>query len=298
VYNRNAPKGCYFDNGMVEYYYNSAESPAECTSDNKCYCRVEEEREEFKITEKGVCGKSVSRETCQNEASKDNGRTVKDVYNRNAPKGCYFDNGMVEYYYNSAESPAECTSDNKCYCRVEEEREDAIRITSGLCEAREMSRNECKAYAKQISMTFHERSFSIYPGGCLVGPKGDIYYNERRQSHAKCGDHGVACVCNKHEDSSRFPATTSVPENIPCPDKLADNKCALYAANQACTTHVPYMSENCRTTCQIGGCVNNVCKDYHNDCARFAEHNYCNTGKIYMQYMCANSCNFCRPNDV
>jgi len=161
-----------------------------------------------------------------------------------------------------------------------------------------MSRNECKAYAKQISMTFHERSFSIYPGGCLVGPKGDIYYNERRQSHAKCGDHGVACVCNKHEDSSRFPATTSVPENIPCPDKLADNKCALYAANQACTTHVPYMSENCRTTCQIGGCVNNVCKDYHNDCARFAEHNYCNTGKIYMQYMCANSCNFCRPNDV
>jgi len=174
------------------------------------------------------------------------------------------------------------------------EAKEAIKVTSGLCEAREMSRDECEAYANRISRTFHERSFSIYPGGCLVGPRGDVYYNTRQHSNAKCGDHGVACVCNKHEDRDRFPATTSAPKDIPCPDKLPDNKCALYAANHACTTHKPYMSINCRTTCQIGGCVNRECKDYHKDCASFAQNNYCNTGRIYMQYMCANSCNLCR----
>merc|ERR1739838_1290757 len=96
----------------------------------------------IQITEKGVCGKSVSRNTCQNEASKD-GRTVKDANSKYAPKGCYFDNGMVEYYYNSAESSAQCTSDSKCYCVVEEEKEEFKITEKGVC-GKSVSRNTCQ----------------------------------------------------------------------------------------------------------------------------------------------------------
>merc|ERR1712150_234085 len=138
VNSKTQPKGCFYDDGIVAFYYNSAESSTQCSVDGssqKCHCVVDEDKEEeeteegkeeFKIIEEGVCGKSVSKETCQNEASKD-GVTFEDVNSKTQPKGCFYDDGIVAFYYNSAESSTQCSVDGssqKCYCVVDEDKEE------------------------------------------------------------------------------------------------------------------------------------------------------------------------------
>ena len=86
---------------------------------------------EFRIIEEGVCGKSVSKETCQNEASK-GGKTVEDINSKSQPKGCYYENGVAAFYYNSEESSTqECSLDQydtKCYCVVDEDKEGTFNV--------------------------------------------------------------------------------------------------------------------------------------------------------------------------
>ena len=67
-----------------------------------------------------MCGKSVNKATCQDIAAKDEGY-FNEENDPNKPKGCYYNNGLAEYYYNSADSTVECSSSYKCYCGVDEE---------------------------------------------------------------------------------------------------------------------------------------------------------------------------------
>merc|ERR1739838_172396 len=163
--------GCVFNSRWNSVVYNKKKaSTTKCGGSFKynCVCgkpeeEKEDDKEEFKITEKGVCGKSVSRKICQNEASKD-GRTVKDSNSKYAPKGCFFDNGMVEYYYNSAESSAQCTSDSKCYCVVEEEKEEFKITEKGVC-GKFVSRNTCQNEASKDGRTVKDANSKYAPKG-------------------------------------------------------------------------------------------------------------------------------------
>merc|ERR1711970_919068 len=127
---------------------------------------------EFKIAEKGVCGKSVSKETCQNEASK-NGLTVIDVNNKSSPKGCSFDHGIVAFYYNSAESSTQCSSNINCYCGVDEDKEDLDyeEIDDKRCDDSSynynvLTKDQCEAYAKKINLKFQQVNSNYYAPGC------------------------------------------------------------------------------------------------------------------------------------
>merc|ERR1712168_363462 len=183
------PKGCFYD--LFGQYYNTAESSRECYDDSICYCRVEEEKEAFKITKKGVC-KSVSRQTCQNEAVKE-GRSFQDKNDLTEPKGCFYD--IFGQYYNTAESSRECYAESICYCRVEEEKEEFKITEKGTCKS--VSKQTCQNEATKEGRSFKEVTDISEPAGCFYDIFGQ-YYNLAESSRPCYAD--SKCYCRVEEE--------------------------------------------------------------------------------------------------
>jgi len=155
-------------------------------------------------------------------------------------------------------------------------------------------------------------------GGCCTKRRpcdmgdGDCDYHYQCKEGLRCGssncEWGSGDCCEKDPDyippatqppppppppPTTTPPPPPTPPPVACPDKLTAKQCAQYASGGACTKNEAYMSSQCRTTCEIGGCINHACSDFHASCGAYVQHNYCTVHALFMKYMCKKSCNLC-----